>query len=465
MTKTSRDSQEQLSKRVPVLLFLSGIVVIYLVIAVFFAIKTPPWQVPDEPAHYHYIAQLAQTGLIPMLQIGDWDSAYLEKIKAAKFAPSVITDQFNLIRYEDHQPPLYYLLQAPIYLLTNGSLIAMRLFSAILGACVVIVAFAVILTLFPAQPYLALGTAIFVALLPQHVAMLAGLENDSLAELLIGLTLWACLLYLGNYPSSPVADKDNIATKSFHPGWIGLLLGLALFTKVTAYLLVGIVGLALVLRTVRNRPSLSHFIRESLWIGVPALFFGGIWWLHNIQMYGFPDFLGLGRHNLVVVGQLRMSDYINQYGLSSVISNGLQTTFHSFWGQFGWMGVLLPGWIYTVALIITILAVVGTGIWLFRFRSALSGSINAPRRNGVLLLAVLGLLAIAEIIYYNLSFVQFQGRYLYPGLIAIAFFFVVGAVGWVSLLRMRGAHWLILVMLPVFVLFDLYSIYLIMHQL
>jgi 4-amino-4-deoxy-L-arabinose transferase-like glycosyltransferase len=459
MTNTVPDS----SKRALIFLLLSAVVVVYLIMAALFAIKTPPWQVPDEPAHYHYIAQLAQSGAIPVLQVGDWDSAYLETIKGAKFAPEVLTDQFNLIRYEDSQPPLYYLLQTPVYWLTNGSIIAMRLFSALLGAGVVIVAFAVIFTLFPAQPYLALATAIFVALLPQHLAMLAGVENDSLAELLIGLTIWACLLYLGNRPT--VHHANNTTDQTIHPGWIGSLLGLALVTKVTAYLLIGIVTLALVLRALRERPSLRRFSRDCAWVVLPALTFGGVWWLHSIQMYGFPDFLGLGRHNSVVVGQLRTSDYINQNGLSNTLSSGLQTTFHSFWGQFGWMGLVLPGWIYTILVILTVLTVIGAGIALVRFRRALPGAMNAARRDGVLLLVALALLALAEIVYYNLSFVQFQGRYLYPGLIAIAFFFVVGIMGWLSLVRIRRAHWLVLLMLPAFVIFDLYSVYLIMHQL
>ena len=41
------------------------------------------------------------------------------------------------IQYEDHQPPLYYLLASLVFQLTNGSLIALRLFSVLIGAGVV----------------------------------------------------------------------------------------------------------------------------------------------------------------------------------------------------------------------------------------------------------------------------------------------------------------------------------------
>lgn len=449
-------------RRVAVWLLLAVIVIAYLIVTALFAVRTPPWQVPDEPAHYHYIAQLAQTGLIPVLQAGDWDSAYLEAVKAAHFAPDAITAQFDHIRYEDHQPPLYYLLQTPIYLLSGGSLIALRLFSTLIGAGVVLAAFAVILTLFPGQPYLALATACFVGLLPQHVAMLAGVENDSLAELWIGLTLWACLRYLGNRAT---LNPDRRTDRALHPGWIGLLLGLTLLTKVTAYLLLGIVVLAYILRLLRDRPSWRSALRDGLWLALPAVLIGGVWWLHDIQVYGFPDVLGLGRHNAVVVGQLRMSDYLQQTGFGGALSSAVQTTFHSFWGQFGWMGVLLPGWLYTLLIGLTVLTAIGAILALIRFQQAVSGVANVVRRDGLLLLIALALGALAEMVYYNLSFVQFQGRYLYPGLIAIAFFFVTGGVGWLSVIPDRRARWLIMLLLPAFVAFDLYSLYLIGHYL
>jgi hypothetical protein len=37
------------------------------VLATLFALRTPDWQAPDEPAHYAYIATIAETGLPPGL--------------------------------------------------------------------------------------------------------------------------------------------------------------------------------------------------------------------------------------------------------------------------------------------------------------------------------------------------------------------------------------------------------------
>ena len=81
-----------------VLLILAG----YLVAAACYAVWTPAWQVPDEPAHYNYARFLAENGRFPVLQAGDYPHSYLEEIKARRFPPDMSIDP---IRYESHQPP------------------------------------------------------------------------------------------------------------------------------------------------------------------------------------------------------------------------------------------------------------------------------------------------------------------------------------------------------------------------
>jgi 4-amino-4-deoxy-L-arabinose transferase-like glycosyltransferase len=108
---------------------------IYAALGVLFAARTPAWQAPDEPAHYNYVRYLAQSGQFPVLQMGDYPSAYLEQIKSQHFPPDMSIDA---IRYEFHQPPLYYVLAAPLFALTGGSLLVLRLFSVLLGAGIVV---------------------------------------------------------------------------------------------------------------------------------------------------------------------------------------------------------------------------------------------------------------------------------------------------------------------------------------
>ena len=100
---------------------LVALLLLYGVIGTLFAIRTPAWQAPDEPAHYNYVAQLAQNGCCPVLEMGDWDSPYLEALKSARFAPDLLGN-LPAIQYEDHQPPLYYGLLSLVFNLTGGSL-------------------------------------------------------------------------------------------------------------------------------------------------------------------------------------------------------------------------------------------------------------------------------------------------------------------------------------------------------
>src|SRR5574340_892915 len=110
---------------------LIAIVVLFLLIGGLYAALTPPWQAPDEPAHYNYIAQVAGHGCCPVITPSDWNAAQLEALKAAQFPDNASVAG---VTYEDHQPPLYYLIAAPVFNLTHGSLFAMRLVSLILGA-------------------------------------------------------------------------------------------------------------------------------------------------------------------------------------------------------------------------------------------------------------------------------------------------------------------------------------------
>jgi hypothetical protein len=72
-------------------------------------------------------------------------------------------------------------------------------------------------------------------------------------------------------------------------------------------------------------------------------------------------------------------------------------------------------------------AVAGLGLLLFAWRVLRnSGTLTDRQRLSLCLLALPPLLALAGHLWYNLSFVQHQGRYLFPGLVPLALFFTLG---------------------------------------
>jgi 4-amino-4-deoxy-L-arabinose transferase-like glycosyltransferase len=422
---------------------ISFIVAAYLVLAWQYATRTPDWQAPDEPAHYNYVRQIVDEGKLPTLSMGDWNQPYQNALTAYSFAPALTgcTDPpegipcpgLETVEYEDHQPPLYYLLQTPVYALTGGDLTAMRMFSALLGAGVVLCTWAVLWVVFPRWPYLALTGAGFVAFLPQHLAILSSVSNDALAELVVGLTLLAAVVYLGNSRTF-TPDSAHPQPYNLSPAALGVLVGVALITKTTIYFLAGIAVLAVLLRWRRERWPWQIAARHLAAVIVPALLIGGAWWARNLAVYGGTDFTGLARHDAVTVGQLRTEDYIDQQlggSTREYLKNFAQTTFHSFWGQFGWMALPMPTNVYRVFWLFT--AVVLSGVFLFVWRRGGPRKLLPPQQDALIIFAAVGILVIAAYVLYNRDFVQFQGRYLYPALIPLAFLIAIGLNGWTAL--------------------------------
>jgi hypothetical protein len=137
----------------------------------------------------------------------------------------------------------------------------------------------------------------------------------------------------------------------------------------------------------------------------------------------------------VVAGQLRTAEFIAQYGPARLVQDFAATSFRSFWGQFGWMGVLLDERLYQFGTLLSALALVGfllwaAGTWRQRDNHA------AWQWAAGLLLAFSGLFTLAAYLWYNASFVQHQGRYLFPALVPIS---LAAALGWREVLHRKRA--------------------------
>ena len=406
----------------------------YLVLATLFVLRTPAWQAPDEPAHYNYVRQLAE-GELPVIEPGDWDQTYLSQIVGAEFDPTLPVEGLT---YEDWQPPLYYLLQVPLYRLGSGSLTAMRLLSVALGAGVVVLAYFAGRCVFAGRIWQALAVAAFVAFLPQHLAILGSVNNDSLAELTIASILAMLVI---PWPDRPPVGR--LLT-------LGLLLGAGFMVKATVYLMAPVV-VAFLLARYWPRHGAEGRGWRPLWnslaaVFAPALLIGSLLWTRNAVVYGQLDVLAREAHDAVVIGQPRTAEWLAQYGLGGTLGRFARTTFNSFWGQFGWMAAPLPGWMYVLPAILTAAAIIGLALAAMAGgRRTTDDDSAATRRSSFvtlrsLHLLILGLtfvLTLALHAGYNLTFVQHQGRYLFPALIPIAVGFTAGLSFWLRPLLKR----------------------------
>ena len=412
----------------------SLILLVYLAIGMLYAVNTPAWQAPDEPAHYNYIKHIAETGSLPILDLDDYDQKYISELLQYGFPSRMSID---LLRYEAHQPPLYYLLATPIFIVFDGSLLALRLFSLVLGACVIVLSSMAIRFIFPGKLPIILSVSGFIAFLPQHLAMMSSVNNDSMAEACMILGLWLIM-------------------RRKKPWVIGIVVGIAFLTKATVYVL-AIVAIAAAIHRIQEREVRSSYLLQLL---VPALLIGSAWWLRNILVYGWPDFLGLINHSAVVVGQPRTFDWLEKFGMLGLSWRFMQTTFNSFWGQFGWMAVPMKPIVLRILTILTIIIVIGNYMLL---RSRILNS-SIDKLNRLVILYTL-LIVILQYTQYNVEFVQHQGRYLFPALLPFALFYVAGLLGWARYLEKFWPnhkhvwYWLPVAYIPTMAILSVYTLY------
>lgn len=428
-----------------------SILSLFLLIATLFALRVPDWQAPDEPAHYNYIAQVASGDILPIIELGDWDNDYINLLKREDFAPQYLDDLAS-IQYEDHQPPLYYWFAAPIFAITNGHLFAVRMVSVFFGMLIVALSYAITIEIFPERSYLGLAVMSLVAFLPQNIHILASVNNDALAGVVIAVTLLLCMKYL---------RSKNLSEWS-----LGIIIGIAFITKTTTYFMSGVVIICILLRWLQDKgrgtDDNALLISRYMKFAIPASIFAILYWGRNLVVYGFPDFLGLQAHDAVVIGQPRRVDFINQNGIESYWNEAISTTFNSFWGQFGWMearlGDALPIVLWYITILL-ILAMIGLIAYFVRHRS--KNNILNPPRSVWIELGLVMLLALAQYIYYNLTFVQFQGRYIFVAIIPFAIGMVLGIDMWRRWLfgRFAWSKWFTVGLFLIFAPIDLYLIW------
>lgn len=434
----------------------------YLVAATLFAVQTPPWQAPDEPAHYNFVRHIATNGQLPVLRLGDYNESELVRLRSSRFRTpaelgsveaesqsqpqagdsisSVSADLVAGLRYESYQPPLFYMTASPVYLLFRGSLLALRLYNVALGLGALFLLYLCLELVFPGKPLITLGATAFAALLPMHVAVNSSLNNDVLAELLVMASALVLLRWMRPYFYS--GDRDvAFEHDRGHLLLLGALLGLGMVTKVYAY---GVAPLfaAIVVWTIwrsgRSWRRLWFGVGRALWIISPAALIALPMWVRNLALYGGWDLLGTHWHDIVVTGQPRTDEWIATYGSLSYFERAFGLTFRSFWGVFGWMGVFMDERIYRAALFFSGVLFLGL---LWASVRLISGEpdtdMDAFQTSVIAIFGLLLVVVALAYVWYNLKFVQHQGRYFFWGMLAIG---TVVALAWRELLHpLQGA--------------------------
>jgi 4-amino-4-deoxy-L-arabinose transferase-like glycosyltransferase len=393
---------------------IAAILIAYLAVGALYATRIPPYNAPDEPAHANYARDIGEHARLPVLQAGDWNADLLERLKSTHFPPG---SDVSTIRYESHQPPLYYLYLAPVAAATGGlgdrgQLVAMRLATLPVGAAALVALYACALALFPGDPACRVVAVALAAFVPMHVAVGASVSNDAAAELMLSLVLWRCL----------VAVRRGLATRDAL--LLGALIGLGMLTKLSCYVALPLAAIATLLArpddasvlSATGAPSASIWRLRALRLATVYAVAGAIaapWLIRGAVVYGTLDPLGLARHDDVVRGQP-----LTGIVTLAALRQHATTLFHSFWGQFGWMGVLMDERVYLALGAFSLL--VGVGLLLGFLPWGGWRRLAPIERRGFALAVLLVLGVLMGTVGYNLTYLQPQGRYLFPAMSGIA---------------------------------------------
>lgn len=364
-----------------------------------FAICVPFGDNPDETAHRDYIALIVE------------ERGFVRFIPQADLPPGAPS------RDEAHQPPLYYLLCAPVFAATGGGIIAMRLVATVAQLATVYLTFLACRDLFPKRGEIAVGAAAFVAFLPTQAQLGAAISNDALTVLFCTAIFWR----LGALVLYGQTARDML--------WLGALFGLGLWTKLSVVQLVPAFGVAYFLAVRGGRIT----AKQAFLYGIGALMLGTIiaspWLIRNTRLYGDP--LTLGIYKLTGANlspaliqeayRLLPGDYLRAVGIRSF------ATFFYF------LHPNLPidplqKFVGSPVALVTVVGI-ATASLAATYRKAKAGAIDGDAGRVLLLFGVAVLLLIPFFTQFVLTVFQAQGRYFLPVLLPVA---AITATAWSS---------------------------------
>lgn len=415
--------------------WLGVILCAFLLLGVSYVVATPPLESSDEYKHYPVVQHIQTTGTLVILD----------------------ADEPGLWLQEGAQPPLYYVIMAGLTraidtsdladvhtvnphtfvgnpnqlhnknlilhnpdrpaFLGSGAILAInviRLVSLLFGIATLVLIYQ--LGVLVATPSIGLAAAALTAFTPMFLFIHAAVNNDSLATLMGTVALYG-LVWLWQRNERPNAPRSLSTWRFWWPYlMLGIWLGLALLTKLSAGAILGLTGVALAWQAWRQR-EWRYLFAGGLSILIVALLISGWWFWRNWQLYG--DVTGL---NVFVAVQgvraqaITWADWVAEFG----------TFYRAYWGLFGGVNVGAPAWFYLFANGIAVLGAVGLAVGIVRLWHQRQQWV----RSGGWLLAAWSGMMVGLLIRWVILYPSFQGRLLFP---AIAALHMAWAAGFVTL--------------------------------
>jgi len=321
----------------------------------------PVWAGPDEPSHYEYISVIAEEGRVP-------------------YAPE--EGDVGLLNVTGQNPPLFHIMGAVFYAV-SGNVHWIRMLPVLFGALCVLLTFFVAKEL-TQKKFIALGAALFIALLPTHIVVSATINNEVAAYAFV----LASLLFMLK------AVKGNYGAKNVLLA--GLFFGLAFATRFNTIIL-GAPFLVLAVLYLRERMSVKRLLAFVPAAAIALLVLWG-----NYSAYGkfFPF--------------RETQQTVLDFGL---VTYFIPRVFAGYWLQ-EYAVAAIPEWRVWVFALLGVLGL-----------AALVGVVKGARKffewgkEKKLMVAMAGLLVLANVAFFafqNLFYYEPDARLLYPAVSIVA---------------------------------------------
>jgi 4-amino-4-deoxy-L-arabinose transferase-like glycosyltransferase len=394
---------------------LALILLAFCALGALYSVVVPLFEAPDEIWHFSFVRVLATQRALPV-QPAEGKDMWLREagqpplyyFVAAPLVALLDTSDFpDFVRFNVAHPAVTASSQSQahnVFIHTpheafpyQGAVLAVhlvRLLTVLWGAGAIAGVYLVAHEVAPSRPGLALVCA-SVAAFNTHLVFISSIVNNDAASIcLCSFTLWLSVR-VGRGKST---RRSEMA--------LGLFLGLALLSKVSALALLPLVALALCLAWWRERDIQALLARGNVIFGLAALV-AAWWYVRNWVLYGDPL---AWRVWLIDIG-------VQPIGPVEVLRQSGQVA-TSFWSPYDG---LFPAWVFWALALVLALAVAG---WVrLSVRREWHARVNGE---GLLLAGIWFALLVASLVRYMTITPAAAGRLLFPGMAAFALFLVLG---------------------------------------
>ena len=418
---------------------LAILIAVFCALAASFSLLLPLNEAVDEKSHFDLVRFIAEQNRFPMtnqerVSLGDKgdaspiyhglvavlsqhvDVSSLPKRHTVSWASQVIAYDTVLTTQDFHTEDELF----PF----RGIVLAWRLARLVsipLSALTIVAAYLTTIAIYPQQRLFALTVAAFVAFVPRFVFNSAVITDDNLVIPLVSFAIY--------YQVRIINGDDRLRALVI----LGAVTGLAAITKYHSLVLLLEITFVFLVLAWRNRKEWKDWLKRWAWVMLSFVVTTGWWFVFLFSRFNRVAELGLVGGLLAPLGDPTTTEVATLKLTSlSIRWDWVAPVFRTFWIvdrpiRFSWFQS-----IYLILLILTVISALG----LLRLaRHRLTSDRQDKWRLDIALLGLNLVLYLAIVFGRYQVFVargvppppfSTQGRHLYPAIVSVAFFYVLG---------------------------------------